>query len=86
MRNIPSEFILRDCPPPNKASKMTPKFASQSLQNIKGYKGWRFICKVGEDFTRSSINIVVDETSRDIFKGKDTTDEDKGKANQLCIE
>jgi len=72
---MPSEFILRECHVPNNASKKTPKFTPQFLQNFKGYKGWRFICIAGEDFMRSSINFVVYETIIDIFKGKDRTHE-----------
>ena len=81
LKNLPSEFILRDYPLPNNASKKTPIFASQFLQNFRGYKGWRFICTVGEDSMRSSTKFVVAETILDIFKRKDTTHEYKGKVN-----
>ena len=72
---------MRDFPLPNKAIKKTQKFAPQFLQNFEGYKGWRFFLIASEDFMRSSISYLVDETILDIFKEKETTVEYKGKAN-----
>jgi len=80
LTNIPSDFILRNCPLPYKASKKSPRFAPQFLQNCKGYKGWRFICTTREFFIKWSINFVVNETMLDIFKGKETANLYKGRA------